>query len=562
MSRFFAMFTAFLAATAHPTSSKQPTVRVKNGTLGGVDLSAFDQELFLGVPFAQAPLGDLRFRHPAQLNGSWDGVKDATARSSSCPGYTGFSAGLTLGEDCLTLDIARPKGIQIHDRLPVLVWIYGGGFLGGGTADPRYNTSYLVNASISIQKPMIAVSINYRLAGWGFLASREMAEDGALNIGLFDQRLALRWIQENIAAFGGDPDAVTINGESAGAYSVGCHIVGFDGNNEGLFRGAILQSATSIGPPINSIDDLATTYQLTYDNVTSAVGCDNSTDTLDCLRRAPYADLYEALSTFLDPNPVIDGEFLRRRPSESYEQGLFANVAILAGTNTDEGTATFIGPRGSLNTDADFANYLAGLASGLDNETVVHLMELYPDDPTQGCPFNTGEERFAQNGYQYKRGAAFAGDNKIIAGRRATTRYHSSLKGDKRRPVYSYRFDQAPWNGIQPLVAVDAPVYATHYSEICFTFNIEPSASVNNTNWIGPYPEYYELSNQMSRAWISFVHGMNPNGYHLKGSPVWPEYGTSEENMVFKVGQNSIERDDWRADQIEYLNTISAALKT
>lgn len=130
----------------------------------------------------------------------------------------------------------------------MFVWIYGGNFVAGASGDSRYNTSYIVNASVSIQQPIIAVSINYRLGGWGFLASKEVAAAGELNIGLFDQRLALRWIQENIQAFGGDPTKVTIGGESAGGFSVGYHLTAFDGVSDGLFRGAILQSGNGLGP--------------------------------------------------------------------------------------------------------------------------------------------------------------------------------------------------------------------------------------------------------------------------------------------------------------------------
>lgn len=122
------------------------------------------------------------------------------------------------------------------------------GFDAGGSADPRYNTSYLVNASVAIHRPIIVVSINYRVGGWGFLGSKEVAAAGQLNIGLYDQRLALRWIQDNIAAFGGDPAKVTIAGESAGGFSVGYHLTAFDGRNDGLFRAAILQSGNSMGP--------------------------------------------------------------------------------------------------------------------------------------------------------------------------------------------------------------------------------------------------------------------------------------------------------------------------
>lgn len=135
-----------------------------------------------------------------------------------------------------------------NDNLPIFVWIYGGNFVAGSSADPRYNTSYIVNASVVIHKPIIAVSINYRLSGWGFLASKEVVDAGEANIGLFDQRLALKWIQENIRDFGGDPSRVTIAGESAGGFSVGYHLTGFDGDNDGLFRAAIMESGNSMGP--------------------------------------------------------------------------------------------------------------------------------------------------------------------------------------------------------------------------------------------------------------------------------------------------------------------------
>lgn len=168
--------------------------------------------------------------------------------------------------------------------------------------------------------------------------------------------------------------------------------------------------------------------------------------------------------------PIVDGDFISRLPSESFAKGLVANVAILAGSNTDEGTATFFGPRDTLNTDDDIHALVAGMGSGLDNATVAKIMKLYPDDPVLGCPFNTGSERFASQGYMYKRGAAIVGDQVIHAGRRYTTKYYSSLPQRSRKPVYSYRFDQSPWNGIEPLVATVAPVYSTHYAEVSLNF--------------------------------------------------------------------------------------------
>ncbi|CZR58626.1 related to carboxylesterase type B [Phialocephala subalpina] len=538
-----------------------PRVTIKNGTLRGIHLPAFNEDVFLGIPFAAPPVGELRLRRPESHQNSWKGVRNATVRSPSCPGYAGFDIGLELGEDCLTVDIVRPSGTVSDEGLPVLVWIYGGGFDAGGSADPRYNTSYLVNASVAIHKPIILVSINYRIGGWGFLASKEVVAAGESNIGLFDQRLALKWIQENIGAFGGDPDKVTIAGESAGGFSVGYHLTAFDGKHDSLFRAAIMQSGNALGPGINSVSQLNTTYQPIYDNVTEAVGCSNRTDSLACLRTVPYEALFAAFSPFV-MTPILDSEFLTRLPSESFSKGLVANVAILAGSNTDEGTATFFGPRDTLNTDEDVHALVAGLGNGLDNDTVSKIMDLYPDNPEQGCPFNTGSERFASQGYMFKRGAAIVGDEVIHAGRRFITKYYSSLKSRTRKPVYSYRFDQSPWNGIEVLVATVAPVYSTHYSEICFVFNIDPSVSTNNTNWIGPYPEYHDLSNLISRSWISFVHDLDPNNHGVRGVPNWPEYSKSASNLVFRVNGTVTELDNWRGEQLEFWAEIWNKLKT
>lgn len=220
----------------------------------------------------------------------------------------------------MTLDIVRPAGTTAQSKLPVLVWIYGGGFTAGGSADPRYNTSFMVRESVKIGKPIVAVSINYRLGGWGFLASREVQAANASNIGLFDQRLALRWIRENVKAFGGDPDAVTISGESAGAFSVGYHLVGFGGRHDNLFRAAIMQSGSALGPALYSDNQLQSSYQAIYDNVTAAVGCNNAADSLSCLRRVPF----DRLSRAFEPHvltPILDGYFLDQLPSDSYAKG-------------------------------------------------------------------------------------------------------------------------------------------------------------------------------------------------------------------------------------------------
>jgi carboxylesterase type B len=183
--------------------------------------------------------------------------------------------------------------------------------------------------------------------------------------------------------------------------------------------------------------------------------------------------------------PIVDGNFLNRLPSESFEKGLIADVAILAGTNTDECTA--FAPRRTSNDEQRAQPYALALGRILDTDSdvgtlisqinnyalannataVAKIMDLYPDDPIQGCPFGTGSERFAdQGGNQYKRGAALITDEIFHAGRRHTVKTYASRPEEQRKPVYSFRFDQTPWNGIEEIMAPVAPCNATHFSEV------------------------------------------------------------------------------------------------
>lgn len=282
---------------------------------------------------------------------------------------------------------------------------------------------------------------------------------------------------------------------------------------------------------------------------------------MNCLRGVPYEVLFDAFAPFV-VTPVLDGDFLSMLPSQSFKDGKVAEVAILAGSNTDEGTATFFGPRGKLNSDADVHDFLKDMGSGLTEDTIQQIMNLYPDVAELGCPFNTGSERYAENGHQYKRGAAIVGDLAIHAGRRQTVMYYASQQGQRKKPVYSYRFDQSPWDNKEILVAVDAPVFSTHYAEVCFVFNIDPEVSRNNTNWIGPYPEYYKLSNLMSRMFVSFIHDLNPNNHGIESVAHWPEYAAGRENFVFRAEGSQHEVDTWRAPQLEYWTKIWSQLRT
>lgn len=191
-----------------------PVVTLTNGSYYGVHSPTYDQDYFLGMPFAQPPLGDLRLRQPRSLNTTWAGgpARNATEYQPECIGYGSdqWVLGNRVSEDCLSVNVIRPATTNQSSLMPVAVFFNPGGWYEGGNSDPRYNMSFLIQQGVEMGAPFIAVSPNYRLSLWGFLYSQQVVDAGVTNLGFLDQRLALHWVQENIAAFGGDPEKVTI----------------------------------------------------------------------------------------------------------------------------------------------------------------------------------------------------------------------------------------------------------------------------------------------------------------------------------------------------------------
>lgn len=248
---------------------------------------------FRGIPYAQPPTGPLRLKPPVRLESFGSAPVDAIGVGPACPQMTAVDItplllevrllpgaqetlffGTSTGdetEDCLTMSVMRPQGTPTNAKLPVLFWIYGGGFETG--SPQQYDGSVLIPQSVAQGKPMIIVAVNYRLGAFGFLGGKEVLADGAANLGLLDQRMGLQWVADNIEAFGGDPDAVTIWGESAGSIGVFDQLALFDGNHtyKGrlLFRGAIMDSG-SITPrePVDGVK-----AQGIFDTVAEAAGC-------------------------------------------------------------------------------------------------------------------------------------------------------------------------------------------------------------------------------------------------------------------------------------------------
>lgn len=539
-----ALLAIWAPVQAAPSAPKIPLATIANGTLAGTHSSAYNQDFFLGVPYAQAPVGDLRFRPPQSLNTTWKGNRDASVYAKHCVGYGLDQTFYQASEDCLYLNIIRPSGHH-KKQLPVAFWIHGGTYVNGGGADQRYNLSFIVEQSAAIGKPIIGVSINYRLSLWGFTSSNELAAEGALNLGLRDQRLALHWVQENIKSFGGDPKKVTIFGESAGAVSVGFQLTAYDGRNDGLFRAAIMQS----GNPVFYIaQGRPNSTQAAFDTVTSQVGCGNSTEKVQCLRAVPFQTLNATMSGNLSStggfNPVIDGDFTRDYGSRALANGKFVKVPIMVGANSDEGASY---AQYGINTTEQFKAALNTVPDAFGDK----IIQAYPDDLSVNVIAALGNNRPAsQFGQQFRRVASYVGDQLFIAPRR----YTAATWAANNLTAYSYRFN-ADTGGYPTELAV------SHFKEIGFVFrnilgvgfrpDIKPFA--------GKPQRYVDLAYFMSSSWASFVHDLNPSSWRdrPKGVAQWPRYKVDDpKNFVFEVNITSrVEQDTWRKEGIDLINS-------
>ncbi|XP_035672080.1 putative inactive carboxylesterase 4 [Branchiostoma floridae] len=347
-----------------------PVVRTASGDVRGTvqhtnDLPDKPVYSFLGIPYAAPPVGDLRFRTPQPV-APWKGVRNATRLGPYCPQGPSMLYILPFqlqhhdfDEDCLTLNVETPT-VANDTRLPVLLWIHGGSFqIGTGRPQPF--------AAMAAHQDVVVVTINYRLGALGFLSTGD--ENAPGNFGFLDQIQAMTWVKENIRNFGGDPDRVTLFGESAGAMSVCYHVV--SPLCKGLFRRAISQSGTcnSFGTIIKPLG-VATT-------LAEAVGCDGK-DTgsmVSCLRQKPADELVGAQQDVIKSSmwdsfgPVVDGSFLPAHPDDLYDRGRAHPVDYLLGVTNDEfGSllASLVEPKfGQGMTEDTFNRHLKALIGGL-----------------------------------------------------------------------------------------------------------------------------------------------------------------------------------------------------
>ena len=424
----------------------------------------------------------------------------------------------------------------------------------GGSRDERYNLSFIVQNSVDIGKPIIGVSIAYRLSAWGFLQSEEVSGAGQTNMGLRDQRLALHWLQENLAAFGGDASKVTIWGESAGAASVGWHLLAYDGRDDNLFRAGIMESGNPV--PYNSYRTNQE-FQPLYDGVVNDTGCRHAIDTLDCLRQVSFDDLKEVLNTTDagEWQPIVDGDFVARWGSIQLAEGAFVKVPIIDGANTDEGTA--FGPTG-VNNSQDLVNQATSEdeSTQIGREYASGLLDAYPNIPSYWIPpvDEIGHVSYPPSyGSQYRRSAAYFGDVVMIANRRGACEAWAA----NGLPAYCYRFDTIP-------AGLDWTTGVTHFQEVAFVFDNTMGLGYNAAHGtINPFKNkpssYSDLAKLMSCSWASFINDLDPNGFKGRygGADAWPMYSLDNpQNIVWDANATSLaytEPDTWRKEGIQWI---------
>ncbi|KAK3385554.1 Alpha/Beta hydrolase protein [Podospora didyma] len=541
-----------------------PTVTIATGNVIGI--SRLQTEAFNGIPYALPPVGNLRLRPPVRLNSSF-GTFDGTGIAPACPQFLAqtessdlltqvldtvtslpfFQTVLNVKEDCLGINVIRPIGTKAGDKLPVLFWIFGGGFELGWTS--MYDGGPLVTNAIAMGKPYVFVAVNYRTGGFGFMPGKEILKDGSSNLGLLDQRMGLEWVSDNIAAFGGDPDKVTIWGESAGAISVLDQMVLYNGDNtykgKKLFRAGIMNSGSIV--PAAPVD--CPKGQAVYDNVVKKAGCSAAADTLACLRKAPYDTFLAAAnsvpgilsytSVALSYLPRPDGKVLTKSADLLIKSGQYAAVPMIIGDQEDEGTL-FSLFQTNITTTAKLVSYLGDVFfHSATKSQLQSLVGTYDAFLTEGSPFGTGLLNEVYPGF--KRLAAILGDLVFTLTRRVFLT--DALTANPSVPAWSY------------ISSYDfgTPILGTfHGSDLLQVF-------------YGLLPNY--ASKSIQSFYANFLYNLDPNdasggtSAKTKVADIWPQYTIKDKKLIqfFNNRAGSL-KDDFRSDSYSWINGNVAAL--
>ncbi|CAE6364370.1 unnamed protein product [Rhizoctonia solani] len=512
----------------------------------GVRNTTSKQDVFYGIPFAQPPTGALRFK-PPQPWAPTDGrtlINATTNEQPICIQSAPITYDATVSEDCLYLSLWKPNNITA--KIPVMVFIYGGGFLNGSA--PAYPGDKILGAAFRLDKPVVYLAMNYRLGIYGFPPGQQSENAGALNLGLKDQRLALEWVNKNIELFGGDPTKVMIFGESAGAMSSSIDAEWISIKASGI----PVNFARSVNEFEHSYTALPASYpprQAAYEFIANATGCAN--DDFECLRNADAETLKQAnYDVFklpsnlvsLDPYPTAVGPtlssgdpFLSRPPRQTIHEGKFAKVPFVCGTNLDEGTLFTTNPNTTQEVVSFLTTQLPGLTFGITNTSIVdQLLNYYPEDPGAGSPYNTGNNTFGKAA-QYKRAASVIGDLIFEAPRRDFLQAARKLG----IPSWSYQFAQT---GLAP----DSPELGVpHASEILFVVQYLPEE-----------PEsHVELGIDIIDYWISLAYNLNPSATGNPSRIAWPAYGAAAVSLKLEAANTTVIQDNYRGDGIDFIQS-------
>lgn len=478
-------------------------------------------ESFLNIRFGQSTSGKNRFAAPKPYVYPRGSVVNATQPGAACPqqkvpiqGMAVFDNVTRVSEDCLTLRVDRPANTSSTSKLPVMAFIYGGGDSIGQIYDSAYEPGQLISNAVQQGFPVMYVAMNYRVGVFGFAASDALNATESLNAGLLDQRLGLEWVQEHIEAFGGDPDNVTIFGESDGATGVGLQITAYGGNVKRTpFRRAIMQSGSAAADAgtASNISAVHTTELIRKVNCTSST----SEAELACLRGLsldkllPAAIEYEfsvAPFGFDAFEPTSPSAFIPDNPSSLLVSGRFAhNIDIIAGWTEDD--ESFFTPS-TLNTTADVVAWIDSQYPAISKSTVQKALDLYPVTSFSDLP---SEDISAQ----HFRVSRILRDAQFVCPSLYLVQMNQKYS-DKKTSNYLYVLNQTMF---APLFAEQRTSYlgVSHFSDIPYVFNLAKT----RYSFVAT-PSDMQLSTEMSSSWASFAASGNPSGKH--GAVVnWPE---------------------------------------
>ena len=493
---------AILMAKAQATADDATLlVQTREGKVHGVAGRGVRE--FKGIPFAAPPVGELRFEPPAPV-APWTGVLDATATRDACPQARRFNLTEESNvEDCLHLNVAIPTASRTGAR-PVLVWFYGGAFVGGSTR--LYPIDFLAR-----EGDMVVVSVNYRLGPLGFMAHPAFGAEANGGYALEDQRAALRWVQRNIAAFGGDPGNVTIGGVSAGAASVCMHLISPE-RTSGLFHKAIIQSA---GCTFNmrSVEEGVRTGLA----VAQILGCGDPKTALKCLRSKPVKQLVDAgtvvaAADYLAFAPIYGNGTVPRQGADALASGNFVRVPILNGGASNE-MRLYVGYEVEAGARITLDNYPDRLRA-LYGDNVDQVLAAYPANRYSSVPTALGSAM---------------SDFMPGGGLNSCLFLRTAWLASRWVPVYQYEFadDAAPPVMNDPGIELGA----VHTSEMPYQF-----PGFSNTSVLDGPPlaaPQQELARQMVAYWSSFIRTGRPAG---AGLPEWQPFDPSRQALKLKPG--------------------------